>query len=113
MTSSPDAAAVIAAERSEVAAQVISLQQTFDDIVAASELVSTDDEHDPEGSTIAYERAQVSALLDRARTRLAELDEAVERFTAGTYGTCEACDGPIGEARLEALPAATRCVSCA
>ena len=113
MTSSPDAATLIAAERSEVAAQVVSLQRSFDEIVAGSELVSTDDEHDPEGSTVAYERAQVAALLDRARARLAELDEAVERFTAGTYGTCESCGGSIGEARLEAVPAATRCVDCA
>lgn len=113
MPTSPDAAAVIAAERREVAAQVVSLQRSFDDIVAASELVSTDDEHDPEGSTIAYERAQVSALLDRARSRLAELDDAVERFTAGTYGVCDSCEGPIGDARLEALPATTRCVGCA
>lgn len=113
MASPPDVGALLAAERSEVAAQVVSLQRTFDDVVAASELVATDDEHDPEGSTIAYERAQVSALLDRARTRLAELDEAVERFTAGTYGTCDVCEGPIGDARLEALPATTRCVACA
>ena len=113
MPASPDTAEVVAAERAATAAQVASLEQSFEDIVAASELVSTDDEHDPEGSTVAYERAQVSALLDRARTRLAELDEAVERIAAGTYGTCEVCEGPIGDARLEALPAATRCVSCA
>ncbi len=113
MASEPDVTARLAAERAEVAAQVVSLQQAFDDIVAGSELVSTDDEHDPEGATIAYERAQVSSLLERARDRLADLDVATERLIAGTYGRCERCGAPIGDARLEALPAATRCVACA
>lgn len=113
MLEEPDPTAQIEAERAEVVAQVASLERAFDEIVAGSELVSTDDEHDPEGATIAYERAQVSSLLDAARTRLTELDEAADRLDDGTYGRCEACDGPIGAARLEALPAATRCVTCA
>lgn len=113
MPAPPDSNATIAAERAEVVAQVASLERAFDEIVAGSELVSTDDEHDPEGATIAYERAQVSSLLDAARARLADLDEAAARLDAGTYGRCEQCDGAIGAARLEALPAATRCVTCA
>ena len=113
MASQPDVTERLTAERAEVAAQAASLQQSFDDVVAGSELVSTDDEHDPEGATVAYERAQVSALLDRAHARLAELDEAMTRLTAGTYGCCEGCGEPIGDARLEALPAATHCVACA
>lgn len=113
MPAKPDPSAQIEAERAEIDAQITSLERAFDEIVAGSELVSTDDEHDPEGATVAYERAQVSSLLDAARARLTELDEAAARLTAGTYGRCERCDGPIGAGRLEALPATTRCVTCA
>lgn len=113
MPASPDTAEVVAAERAATAAQVASLEQSFEDIVVASELVSTDDEHDPEGSTVAYERAQVSSLLDSARRRLQELDAATARIEAGTYGRCDGCGGAIPAARLEALPATPWCVDCA
>jgi RNA polymerase-binding transcription factor DksA len=47
------------------------------------------------------------------RHHLAELDAAVERVDAGTYGVCERCGGLIGDARLDALPAARTCIECA
>jgi RNA polymerase-binding transcription factor DksA len=101
------------AERDRLGRQVTALVAQFDGIVAASEDVATDDEHDPEGHTIAFERQQVAALVRDARIALADVDEALASLDAGTYGTCEVCGGPIGTARLEALPAARRCVSCA
>ena len=113
MPASPDTAEVVAAERAATAAQVASLEQSFEDIVDSSELVSTDDEHDPEGATIAYERAQVASLLESARRRLDELDAAIERIEAGTYGRCDVCGGAIAPARLEVLPATAWCVACA
>ncbi len=82
-------------------------------VVAASQLVSSDDEHDPEGSTIAFERAQTLAIADQLRGQLADLDQALARIENGTYGTCEVCGRPIAAARLEARPTATRCVLCA
>lgn len=104
---------VVADERATVAAQIASLEQSFEDIVDSSELVSTDDEHDPEGATIAYERAQVASLLESARRRLDELDAAIERIEAGTYGRCDVCGGAIAPDRLEVLPATPWCVACA
>lgn len=80
---------------------------------AAASDVATDDEHDPEGTTIAFERAQVSALLDRARRRVTELDEALERLDAGRYGVCVGCGGPIAPDRLVARPSARTCIDCA
>jgi DnaK suppressor protein len=82
-------------------------------VVAASQLVSSDDEHDPEGSTIAFERAQTLAVADQLRSQLIELDKALARIESGTYGICEVCARPIAPARLEARPTATRCVICA
>ena len=72
-----------------------------------------DDEHDPEGHTIAWERQQTAALLRSARARLAELDLAIRRIEAGDHGRCEICGSPIGDERLDALPTARTCVDCA
>ncbi len=108
-----DTRAAIAAERERTVAQIEGLTRDFDGIVASSELTSTDDEHDPEGATIAFERAQVSALRDQARRNLVDLDRALERLDAGDFGRCESCAGPIGAERLAALPGARLCVTCA
>ena len=54
----------------------------FDEIVAGSADSNADDEHDPEGSTLAFERAQVSALLLEARAYLSDLDRALARLDA-------------------------------
>jgi len=93
--------------------QIGSLTREFDGIVASAALVGADDEHDPEGATIAFERAQLSALLDQARSALAELDQALARLAAGSYGSCERCGQPIAPARLAARPAARTCIACA
>jgi DnaK suppressor protein len=103
----------VAGERASVAGTVAALGRDFDRIVAAAEGVATDDEHDPEGATIAFERAQVAALLARAREQLAALDRAADRIADGSYGTCEVCGRPIAAERLAALPATTSCIGCA
>ena len=72
-----------------------------------------DDEHDPEGSTVAYERARVAALLAESESNLRDLDMALEKLAKGTYTVCEGCGGTIAWERLEALPAARRCIECA
>jgi RNA polymerase-binding transcription factor DksA len=72
-----------------------------------------DDEHDPEGATIAFERARVAALLELAVAQLAALDEAVARIAVGALAVCARCGAQIAPERLAALPAATTCVACA
>ena len=82
-------------------------------MVAASRDSNADDEHDPEGATIAFERAQLVAVLKQATSDLTELDAALARVEGGTYGVCERCGLPIAPARLEARPAARHCIACA
>jgi DnaK suppressor protein len=82
-------------------------------LITASAGANADDEHDPEGATIAFERAQLSAMIEQAETRLAELALAEERLRDGSYTRCERCGGPIGDQRLLARPATRRCVRCA
>jgi DnaK suppressor protein len=101
------------AERAAALAQIQVLTREFDGVVAASRASNADDEHDPEGATIAFERQQVVALLEQARRRLADADAAVAAREAGTYGRCESCGRPIAPERLEARPTARTCIDCA
>ncbi|MEW1611566.1 TraR/DksA family transcriptional regulator [Streptomyces sp. NPDC088744] len=101
------------AEHADTSERVAALSRDFEAIVEANALVAVDDEHDPEGSSTAFERAHVAALLAQAREHLAQLDLAVERLEAGDYGRCESCGELIPAARLEVRPAATTCVGCA
>ena len=108
-----DAATLVQAARERTAQRIAELTAVFDAIVASSDSANLDDEHDPEGATVGFERAQVSALLERARAQLVELDAASERIQLGSYGRCECCAQPIPPARLAAQPAAQTCVRCA
>lgn len=108
-----DARARLEAERQETLLRLARLTGDFDEVVAASRASNADDEHDPEGATIAFERAQLDALARQAQQHLAEVDAALERVAAGTYGACERCGAPIGAGRLEARPVARLCIRCA
>jgi RNA polymerase-binding transcription factor DksA len=101
------------AARQEALGRLASLTGDYDAVVAASLNSNADDEHDPEGATIAFERSQIGALVGQVRHALSEIDAAVERVGAGTYGICERCGGAIGEGRLEARPVARTCIRCA
>ncbi|HLH45963.1 MAG TPA: TraR/DksA C4-type zinc finger protein [Acidimicrobiales bacterium] len=70
------------------------------------------DEEGGEGGTANVDRELDLFLSGQARQAIEEIDRALEKIDAGTYGTCERCGQPIPEARLEALPHAALCVSC-
>jgi RNA polymerase-binding transcription factor DksA len=72
-----------------------------------------DDEHDPDGATLSGEWAHVVGVQEAARREIAEIDDAVGRWEAGTYGICVDCGRPIPIARLRVRPFAIRCVACA
>jgi RNA polymerase-binding transcription factor len=99
--------------RAETLAQIDALSREFDEVVAASRSSNADDEHDPEGATIAFERQQVVALLAQARRRLDDVDAALARAAAGEYGRCATCGGEIAPERLAARPQARTCIHCA
>jgi DnaK suppressor protein len=100
-------------ERRHTLHRLATLTGEFDEVVAASRDSNADDEHDPEGATIAFERSQLSALVQQARGHVAEIDEAIARLAARTYGVCQACGQPIGADRLAARPVARTCIACA
>ncbi|MCC7328674.1 MAG: TraR/DksA family transcriptional regulator [Gammaproteobacteria bacterium] len=57
--------------------------------------------------------AVVSALETEAVQQIADIDAAIQRLDAGTYGICVSCGEAIGEGRLKVRPAATQCRDCA
>lgn len=105
-------AAWVAADRERTLGRIAGLERDLGRLLQAT-ADSPDDEHDPEGATIGFERAQVTSLLAAAHAHLAELDAASARPRTGDVGTCGRCGGPIGVERLEARPTTEVCVRCA
>ncbi|MFI5735644.1 TraR/DksA family transcriptional regulator [Kribbella sp. NPDC051587] len=104
---------LLVADRERTRELIGSLTHNVSTIVEASRLTATDDEHDPEGATIAFERSQTSSLLASAAAHLVDVEAALERLDAGTYGRCERCGASISPERLLARPAARTCIRCA
>ena len=96
-----------------VRARLVALDVELGAIHTASIDANTDDEHDPEGSTIAFERARVASLRAKSGARLIELDQARLRLDSGCYARCTCCGAEISADRIAALPAVTTCISCA
>ncbi|MDQ7819815.1 MAG: TraR/DksA C4-type zinc finger protein [Armatimonadota bacterium] len=59
-----------------------------------------------------FEREKTIALESSVQATLAQVEEALRRMEAGTYGICERCGNPIDFARLQVLPYATLCINC-
>lgn len=97
-------------ERQRKLALLPALRSDIASVNAARQDSNVDDEHDPEGSTIAFELSQASALLEQSRAGLAQIDAALARIEHGTYGICAVCSGPIAEGRLEARPWTPYCI---
>lgn len=71
------------------------------------------DENFADSGQVTAERGEVEALSGQLAETLQDIEDALAKFDAGTYGECERCGQPIPDARLEAMPAARLCISCA
>ena len=101
------------AERERAGQRVAALEREFAGLAEAASAAGTDDEHDPEGATLAFERQHAAALLAAAREQAAAIEAALGRLADGGYGVCGRCGQPIGDERLAARPAAVTCIRCA
>ncbi|MET3922243.1 TraR/DksA C4-type zinc finger protein [Arthrobacter sp. UYEF20] len=97
-------------ERRRKIALLPALQRDITSVNAARQDSNVDDEHDPEGATIAFELSQASALLKQSTAGLAQIDAALARIDDGRYGICEVCGEEIAEGRLEARPWTPYCI---
>jgi DnaK suppressor protein len=108
-----DQRAQLVAERAEYVDQAESLR--MDAEALAEDMEPGDiqfDEESGEGDTLNVERERDLALSAQARAAVDEIDRALSKMDAGTYGVCERCGNPIPKARLKALPYASLCVAC-
>jgi RNA polymerase-binding protein DksA len=103
--------------RKELLAEIQSMQEEYDSSLAElTELQSSsadgagDDQADAGSKT--FEREQELSIAANRFDLLSQMQRAVERIDAGTYGYCERCGKPIPRARLQAFPMATLDVEC-
>jgi len=94
----------------EARTQIDRLTQDIREATLAAKDTPSDDEHDPEGSTLTLERAREVTLLESTEKALDELLAARARIDAGNYGRCEHCGKTIPDERLEARPEARFCM---
>ncbi len=100
-----DYVALLTAEQAELHAQLTELG--FGD---RGDTGLNYDSNFADSSQVTAERAEAERLATELREALDEVDAALERVSAGSYGLCQACGKPIGGARLEAMPAARFCI---
>jgi DnaK suppressor protein len=103
------------ADRDLTLERIAELDREFTAIVTSASEGSAggDDEHDPEGATVAFERQHVAALAAQAREHLVAIDAALRKIDSGIYEICDKCGELIGTERLVARPAALICIRCA
>jgi DnaK suppressor protein len=107
------AADVLAARREQLLREAGVAESRLSDIRSTRAGGSDDDEHDPEGETLSAQWSQAEGLRAGLADELAEVDRALARVVATTYGACVRCGRPIGTERLAARPTAELCIDCA
>jgi len=68
------------------------------------------DENFADSAQVAAEQVENLTLAASLREQLSDVETALERLSAGSYGICETCGATISEARLEAMPATRFCI---
>jgi DnaK suppressor protein len=105
--------ALLLAERATYTSQAEELKAQADSLALEHEPGDVQfDEEGGEGGTSNVDRELDLILSAQARAAITEIDLALAKIDNGTYGLCEQCGATIPEARLEALPHASLCVSC-
>ena len=72
--------------------------------------LSSFDQHPGDSGTETFEMEKNVSLLEQVEDELQEIEAAFQRLERGTYGSCQACGNPIGDERLEAMPATRFCI---
>lgn len=116
----PAADKFLTEQRAELVVERASYVEAAESLLHEAEMLAEDmepgdiqfDEESGEGDTLNVERERDLALSAQARAAVDEIDRALAKMDAGTYGVCERCGKDIPKARLKALPYAALCVAC-
>lgn len=89
-------------------------EQTLAELADLQQNRATDGAGDDQADTgtKTFEREQELSLANGILERIGQVEQALARLAAGTYGNCERCGKTIPKARLEAFPSVTLCVAC-
>lgn len=68
------------------------------------------DQHPADAASDAFEREKDISILEKVQAELGAVERALQRLDNGTYGKCESCGAPIGDDRLEVVPATRFCI---
>jgi DnaK suppressor protein len=98
--------------RQDLISQRTSLRRELEELGYGSEGLSYDPNF-ADSSQVTAERGETEALGSTLTNNLVDVEHALGKIDAGTYGVCESCHQEIVAARLEAMPAARYCISCA
>jgi RNA polymerase-binding protein DksA len=74
--------------------------------------LTTADQHPADTSDMTFQRELDLTVREMAQAREAQVEQALDRLRAGTYGICQECGRPIDPERLRARPEATLCIEC-
>ncbi|HET9309762.1 MAG TPA: TraR/DksA family transcriptional regulator [Actinomycetota bacterium] len=100
--------AALLEQRDHLRAEITSLGADPD----SDEATFVDDAGFADRSHNTEERSRLISVARALRSNLHDVDRALAKLDAGTYGTCERCGRPIAPERLDALPWATLCIDC-
>ena len=90
-----------------------SLTEQLDELASDTDAGLDFDENFADSGQVAAEQGENRALAGSLREQLDDVDAALARLDAGTYGTCSNCGNEINPERREAMPAARYCMNCA
>lgn len=99
--------------REELESQRASLRRELEELGYGSEGLLSYDPNFADSSQVTAERGETEVLATTLTTNLLDVERAIAKIAAGSYGLCESCHQEIAPARLEAMPAARYCISCA
>jgi len=99
--------------RAQLTEERAHLQEQLDELATDSDERLAYDDNFADSAQVAAEMGENRALATSLREQLSEVDRALERLDAGTYGICATCGNPIDPNRLEAMPGTTHCIDCA
>jgi len=96
--------------RDLLAGERADLMRQLDELEANGPAAPDFDENFADSAQVAAEQGENASLAANFRDQLSEVEGAMERLDAGTYGTCQVCGTTIAAARIDAMPATRFCI---